>query len=446
MTGMLLAAGVSHRTASLAVRERLELSESRADALLAELATLDEIREAVAVSTCNRTELYLVAHDFARAEGAASAALARAGDMRRDELNGALRSLRGTDAVRHLFRVTAGLDSMIVGEAEVQGQVRRAHELALARGTTGPIANRLFHDALRAGKRVRSETGVCRSRVSVASVAVDLARRTLGHLAERRVLVIGAGRHGELTARALADQGARTVFVANRASDRAAALAERFGGCVVRFDDLPSELARADLVLSSTSCPERILTRRGLEPVTEKRAGRTLVLIDTAVPRDVDPAARGLPGLELYDLDDLQRAVAQNLTAREEEAVRATPIVEEEVARFEHWLASLEVIPTISALRERGRAAVDRALRENETRWQALTDDDRERVELVARAVVSDLLHEPTLRLKRVAGDQESGVYVQTLRDLFGLGSPPGTQPAEAASDQTRRAGSGLRR
>ena len=164
------------------------------------------------------------------------------------------------------------------------------------------------------------------------------------------------------------------------------------------------------------------------------------------MPRDVDPAARGLPGLKLYDLDDLQRAVARNLTAREEEAVRATPILEEEVARFEHWLASLEVIPTISALRERGRAAVDRALRENETRWQALTDDDRERVELVARAVVSDLLHEPTLRLKRVAGDQESGVYVQTLRDLFGLGSPPGTQPAEAASDQTRRAGPRLRR
>jgi glutamyl-tRNA reductase len=412
MSRTLLVAGVSHRSAPLALRERLELAPPRAAELTAELTSGHEIDEAVALSTCNRSEVYLVAGDPRAAGAVAADSLARIAGV---ELGDALGSLHGVDAARHLFRVTAGLESMVIGEAEVQGQVRRAYELALSQGTSGPISNRLFQDALRTGKRVRSETGVSRSAASVASVAVDLARRALGGLAGRRVLVVGAGKHGELTARTLAEQGAGTVFVASRAHERAHSLALRFGGEAVSFDDLPRQLARADLVLTCTACPHRILTAADLAG-----AGR-LVVIDTAVPRDVDPAARELPGVELYDLDDIQRELGRNLSVREGELALAEPIVEQELASFERWLASLEVVPTISALRARGHAAVERALRQNERRWDGLSDSDRERVELVARAVVSDLLHEPTRKLRMAGENGAPSLYVQTVRELFGL-------------------------
>jgi glutamyl-tRNA reductase len=414
----LLALGVSYRTAPLALRERLELSEGRAAALLASLTEHTEIEEAASLSTCNRTELYIAASDADRAEQVTTAELARIGDVPREELSGAIRRLGGPDAARHLFRVAAGLDSMIVGEAEIQGQVRRSYELALSLGTSGPIINRLCQDALRAGKRVRTETGISRHRASVASVAVELARRELGSLDGRHSLVIGAGKHGALTARALMDAGVQTVYVANRGRERAEDLARRFGGRTVGFDHLAGELRRCDLVLTCTSCPHRVLTRRD---VAAAGRGRSLVVVDMAVPRDVEPSAGELRGVTLIDLDAIQHEVARNLSARQVEAHGAAPIIEEEVASFERWLAALEVVPTISALRERGRAAVERALRENEPRWHSLSDDDRERVELIARAVMSDLLHEPTLRLRQAGERGSSSRYVQTVRELFGL-------------------------
>lgn len=414
----LLAVGVSHRTAPLALRERVELDERRAAVLLASLAEHAGIEEVASLSTCNRTELYLVASDAAGAERAVTAELARAGGMAREELGGAIRTWREAAAARHVFRVAAGLDSMVLGEAEIQGQVGRSYELALSLGTGGPIVNRLFQDALRAGKRVRTETGISRHRASVASVAVELARRQLGGLDGRRALVIGAGKHGVLTARALRDAGVQTVFVANRARDRAEDLARRYGGRTVSFHSLAGELRRCDLVLTCTSCPHRVLTRREVAAAVR---GRRLVIVDTAVPRDVEPSAADVGGVTLYDLDAIQREMARNLSAREEEARSASPIIEEEVARFGRWMGSLEVVPTISALRERGHAAVDRALRENEPRWKSLSDDDRDRVEVIARAVISDLLHEPTLRLRQAGERGSSSRYVQTVRELFGL-------------------------
>jgi glutamyl-tRNA reductase len=414
----LVALGVSHETAPLALRERIELEEERAAALLASLTERSEIEEAASLSTCNRTELYLATDDVARTERAATAELARTGGLRREDLGGAIRTWHGTEAARHLFRVTAGLDSMILGEVEIQGQVRRSYERALSLGTSGPIINRLFQDALRAGKRVRTETSISRHRASVASVAVDLARRELGCLDGRHALVIGAGKHGALTARALMEAGVQTVYAANRTRDRAEDLARRFGGRTVGFDDLAGELRRCDLVLTCTSCPHRILTGRELAAAAE---GRSIVVVDTAVPRDVEPSAGQLRGVTLIDLDTIQDEVARSLSAREEEARSAAPIIEEEVASFERWLAALQVAPTISALRERGHAAVERALRENEPRWQSLSDDDRERVELIARAVISDVLHEPTRRLRQAGERGSASLYVQTVRELFGL-------------------------
>jgi len=499
MSGELLALGVSHKTAPLELRERLALTEGRATTVLAELTGHEEIHEAVAISTCNRTELYLVATDAVAAESAALAVLARQAETRPTELADSLYALRETDVARHLFSVAAGLDSMIVGEAEIQGQVKRAYELALVEGMTGPVANRLFRDALAAGKRVRTETGVGRSRVSVASVAAELACRSLGvgpaapaprdehcpasgeapreggpaagdgatcpadgattgddtsragtsidaggagthapggglatsDLSDRRVLVIGAGEQGERTAQALKERGAHAVFVANRHYDRALGLAERYSGSAVPLDELPNELALADIVVSCTSSPHQLVGREELALVLEGRDARPLVIIDIAVPRDIDPSVRELAGVTLYDMDDLEHEVARNISVREAEAERARALVERDVERFDGWLASLDVLPTIRGLRERADAIVQQVLAENAPRWESLSDADRERLAAMSRALVARLFHEPTMRLRDGAEDESSYLHVAVLRELFGLDAAPAPLDAD---------------
>jgi glutamyl-tRNA reductase len=417
----LLAIGVSHKTAPLELRERLSLTEGRAAGALRELTAAAGIHEAAAISTCNRTELYLIVSDPVEAESTALGVLSRQAEIRPTELLGHLYSHRGTEASRHLFRVTAGLDSMIIGEAEIQGQVKRAYELALVEGATGPILNRLFRGALTAGGRVREETALSEKGVSIPSVAVELARRSLGDLDDRRVLVVGAGETAELVARALVARGVRAVFVANRHYDRAIGLAQRFGGVAVRFDDLPQQLEAADIVVSATNSPHHIVEREGLEQVMAARDGRPLIAIDIAVPRDMEPECRSIPGVSVYDIDDVQAIVERNASGREAEAHGAELIIETELDRFARWLASLEVVPTIAALRERGEEVVRRVLAENENRWEDLGEADRERVELMARAVASRLLHEPTLRMRRAAGSEDAYEYLSALRELFGL-------------------------
>jgi glutamyl-tRNA reductase len=417
----LLALGVSHKTAPLDLRERLSLTEGRAVGALGELTAVEGIHEAAALSTCNRTELYLIVSDPVEAESTALGVLTRQAELRPTELLGHLYSLRSGEAARHLFRVTAGLDSMIVGEAEIQGQVRRAYELALVEGATGPILNRLFRGALAAGGRAREETAIGERGVSIPSVAVELARRTLGDLAERRVLVIGAGETAELVARALVARGVATVFVANRHHDRAIGLAQRFGGAAVRLEELPEQLGSADIVVSATNSPHHIVERDELEEVMAGRDERPLLLIDIAVPRDIEPECREISGVTLHDIDDFQQIVERNASGREAEARRAEPILDAEQDRFERWLASLEVVPTVASLRERADEVVERILAENEGRWESLSDADRERLALMARAVASRLLHEPTLRMKRAAGSDDAYLYVSALRELFGL-------------------------
>jgi glutamyl-tRNA reductase len=433
----LLALGISHKTAPLELRERLALTEGRAVGVLSELLGGSETSEGAALSTCNRTELYLVVSDPVAAESAALGVLARQADLRPTELVGHLYSLRAADAGRHLYRVTAGLDSMIVGEAEVQGQVKRAYELALVENATGPILNRLFRGALAAGKRARSETAIGEKGLSISSVAVELAQRVLGDLAKRRVLVIGAGETAELTARALAARGVETVFIANRRYDRAIGLAQRFGGQAVRFDELPAQLEQADIVVSATNSPHHIVEREELEQVMTERQGRPLLLIDIAVPRDVDPRCRELGGVSVHDVDDVQAIVERNASVREAEARDAERILETELGRFERWLASLEVVPTVAALRSRGEEIVRRVLAENESRWEDLSEADRGRLEKMAGAIVSRMLHEPTLRMKRSAEDEDTYVYVHAMRELFGL--DPESAPVEGEGGEVRQ-------
>lgn len=429
----LLLLGVSHKTAPVALRERLALTQTEAERFTLELVDGEVVHEAVAISTCNRTEIYVVASDAVRAEAELLGKLATRADIRLTELVSVVYSPRNCDAARQLYHVTAGLDSMIVGEAEVQGQVKRAYDAALAAQTTGPLTNRLFRAALQAGKRVRSETGIGDSRVSVSTVAVDLARDAVGDLTQRSVVIIGAGETAELTAQALATQGVTTIFVANRHADRARSLAERFGGHVGSLDELPARMEEVDVVVSSTSSPHPIVGADELEVVMRARGGRPLVLIDIAVPRDIEAACGDLDDVSLYDIDDLQAIVARNLDVRDGERERAETVVEEEIQRFARWLGQLDVMPTIVALREHGAAIVDQVLTENAGRWDTVSPRDLARIEAVARSIVQRLLHEPTIRLK----DQENRHgRQQLLRELFGLDESSATaaRAAEASS------------
>jgi glutamyl-tRNA reductase len=430
----LLALGISHKTAPVALRERLAFTEGLAVEFAQQIAESPEVHEAVVISTCNRTEIYLVVGDPVQAESDVLGLLARRASIRPTELAQEIYSPRNCEAARQLYRVTAGLESMILGEAEIQGQVKRAYEAALKAGTTGPLSNRLFAAALTTGKRVRSETGIGSSRVSVPSVAVDLAQDVLGDLGARRVLLLGAGETSELTAQALAHQGVGTIFVANRHADRALSLAQRFGGSVVGLDKLPEQLLEADIVVSSTSSPHPIVGSEELALVMAQRRGRPLLLIDIAVPRDIDSRCGDVDGVTLYDIDDLQAVVQRNLGARREIVPQAEQIVEEEIHRFARWLGQAETLPTVSALREHGNRIVEQILSENEGRWESASERDLMRVEAVARAVLGRLLHEPTIRLRSFS--QERGhSSLQLVRELFGLDEEPAR---EAKRDDTQ--------
>lgn len=439
----LLALGVSHKTAPVAMRERVALPDALAEDFMSRLLAGGDVAEVVVISTCNRTEVYAVAPDPVAAETAVLGQLARRAEIRPTELAEPIYSLRNCDAARHLYRVTAGLEAMIVGESEIQGQVRLAYDRALRAGATGQLTNRLFAAALATGKRVRSQTAISASRTSVPSVAVQAATEAIGELTGRRVVILGTGDMAEGTAQALSHGGVATVFVANRRRERAAVLAQRFDGEVVSFDALPAELERADIVLASTSSPHPIVGHDELAEVMRQRAGRPLLAIDIAVPRDVDPLCAQIPGVTLYDIDDLQSVVSRNRQVRAVEAQRAEAIIEEEIQRFAGWLGSMEVLPTVAALRARGTEIVDGVLAENEGRWEALTPRDRERVEAIARAVAKRLLHEPTLHMKRGA-DERTHARLELLRELFGLDEPsspaaPAAEPPAPVSDLSSR-------
>lgn len=436
----LLVLGLSHKTAPVAVRERLSVTDLQIERMLADFARSEHVHEAAVLSTCNRTEIYVVVGDPVQAEGELLSIVAKSSRIRPTELAGLVYMPRNCDAARHLYRVASGLDSMILGEYEVQGQVKRAYEAALRAGTTGPLLNRLFKAALRTGKRVRTETRLSERHISVSSVAVDLAAQQVGHLEDKNVMIIGAGETAELTAQAFATQGVRTLFVSNRHADRARSLAARFGGRVGTLSELPEQLAAADVVISSTSSPHPVLGAPELGAVMSERLARPLVLIDIAVPRDIDPDCAAVPSVALYDIDDLQAVVARNLEGRESEATMAEEIVEEEIQKFARWMGQMEITPTIVDLRARAAEIVDHVLAENTGRWETASPGDVRRVERAARTIVQRLLHEPTLRLKEARDRDDAHGHVEVLRELFALdgaepevvagGDPPPECPA----------------
>ena len=410
----LVLVGTSHRLSPVEVRERVAFDLAGA-AEVAQRLALDG--EAVCLSTCNRTELYLVDTDPEAAETRASKAL----------LGDEVELYRMTDeaAALHLFRVAAGLDSLVPGEGEILGQVRDAYEA----GAHGPVLDRLFREALRVGKKVRTETAINESPASVSSAAAALAQQVFGDLAGCRVLLVGAGEVSELAARALAARGATIAAVTSRTQANAEKLADAFDARAVPFDRLGEELERADVVVSSTSSPKPVLSR-DLVP-GHGRKGRPLFVIDLAVPRDVEPDVAQLEDCYLYDIDDLQAVVRESLSGRRREAERAEAIVDHEAERFRDWQASLRVVPAIASLRERAESIRSGELAKAATRLEGLSESERRTVESITTQIVNKLLHLPIVRLKQAAAAEGSG-YVEVARDLFGL-------PGDESVDQSRK-------
>jgi glutamyl-tRNA reductase len=400
--------GVSHHQAPIELRERVALDLDACAALAERLEG-----EAVVLSTCNRTELYLAQEDHAEELGVRT--LTELAGDRGDDLGAALYRLRDEAAALHLFRVAAGLDSLVPGEGEILGQVRSAFEA----GSPGPVLDRLFRQALHAGRRVRMETAINESPASVPSAAAALAQQVFDDLSGRRVLVLGAGKMSEATARNLVSRGADVAVVANRTLAHGEELARSLRAQAVDLDAVGGELERADVLVSATSATGYVLSRDAVAAALRARKGRPLLLVDLAVPRDLDPAINELDGCFLYDVDDLEAVVAETLSGRRTEAARAERLVAEEADRFREWQAALDVVPTIASLRALAEEIRDSELARAGGR---LSERERKHVESVTSQILAKLLHLPTIRMKEAAAAADGVVYADVVRHLFGLG------------------------
>lgn len=407
--------GVSHRTAPVEVRERFAVGAAELPALLAELRT--RFGAAVVLSTCNRTEVY-TSGGGPREPATVVRLLSQNRGVPHERYRDVFFALEHQEAVRHLFRVACGIDSMVLGEVEILGQVRAALAAATEAGSLDAVTSRLFHAALAVGRRARSETDISRHAASVSSTSVALARQVLGDLSSHSVLVVSAGQAGKLVAKTLVSAGVSRVRVTNRNPARALEVAAELGGAAVPFERLAEAVAESDIVITSTGAPSFLIGAEMVRPAAAARNGRPLVLIDLAVPRDVDPAVRELPQVRLFDIDDLEAAARSNLQRREREVGRVEAVIEEEVERFARWWDSLDVVPTIAALRQRAEQTRRAELARSLARLPRLTAEERQRVEALTRALMKKLLHDPISRLRDPALGRS---YTEAARELFGL-------------------------
>jgi glutamyl-tRNA reductase len=417
--------GLSHKTAPVQLREKLSLyGRSTAEALHG-LRDAARLEECALLSTCNRTEVVAVTREEDWQEHVLEFLAGHAG-VSPGSLQDHLYAYERTTAVRHLFRVAAGLDSMVVGEGQILAQVKEALQAAQEAGTTGAVTNALFQHAIACGKRARSETEIGRGAVSVSLAAVQLARQIFDRLSGHVVLLVGAGETGEATARMLLDGGAAPrLLVCNRTAERAEAVAGQFGGTTVPYDGLSEALGRADIVIASTGAPNAVVTLEHMKPALRARRGRPLFIIDIAVPRDVDPAVGELDDVYLYNIDDLQEVVEKSLAGRQAEAARVEELVEEDLRKFQVWLRGLEVAPTIQELQRYAEGIVAAEQARVGGRLSHLPERDREVVETLVRGVVNKLLRSPILHLKEAAGSGNGYREVEKVREIFDLDQAP---------------------
>ncbi len=410
----ILLVGLNHKTAPLEVRE--EVSFPREELLDALPRLKERVGEGVILSTCNRTEVYTIAHSAASAAGAIRQFVAEYHGLAAEALSPHLYEYTDARAARHLFRVAGGLDSMVLGEHQVLGQVRAALTAASRSGSLGVPLSRLFHGAIRAGRRVREETDISRNALSISYAGVQLAQRTLGSLSGLRVLLVGAGEAGQLVARALRPLGVSDLMIANRTRARAEELARQLGGRTVPMAELQRALVDADIVISATDAPGAIISRDMVREAMPQRAQRLLFLFDLAVPRDIDPLAGEMEGVRLFNIDDLSAIAEENLETRRQAVADAEAVIEEELARFMRWWESLEALPVFRALRRQAEDIRQRELARALRKLSSLTPEQQEVVNALTRSIVRKLLHDPTIALK-----QGSSAQLQAARELFRL-------------------------
>ncbi len=415
-----LVVGLTYRAAPVGLLERFAFDAASLPKALHQLTSGEHVREGAILSTCNRVEVYALVTGFHAGLAELRRFLSEAHHIDVDEVGPLLESRYEEDAVGHLFAVASGIDSMVVGEPQILSQVREAFRVAGDEGAAGPVLSALFRQSLRVGKRARAETAIGKTVKTFAGAGADFARAELGSLGGRTVLVVGAGKMSDFSARRLVREGA-TVLVANRTPARARALAERIGGTDLPITSLAVGLARADLVLSSTGSPEPMITRDMVADAMAARGDRRLVLLDVAVPRDVDPEVRSLDGVALRDLDDLRAALTPG-PEQLAEVEKVRTIIAEEVPRFTRWQRAHHLAPLLAALQERGEDARARELKRAAARLAELSDREREAVELLTRSIVAKLLHGPVSAVKHKAGTAEGEALARALRELFDLG------------------------
>jgi glutamyl-tRNA reductase len=416
--------GLSHHTAPVEIRERLAFAPTAMEKPLRQVVELPIVGEALIVSTCNRVELYAATKEPDAAVAALRHFLADYHGIPLEEIEQHLYDYQGEDAIRHLFRVASSLDSMIIGEPQILGQIKTAYGYAVEFKTAGPILNRFLHKAFSVAKRVRTETGIASSAVSVSFAAVELARKIFDRIDDKGVMIIGAGEMCELAARHFVSNGVSRVLVTNRTFERAEKLAAEFQGRAVPFEQFTEHLASVDIVMTSTGAPTCILGYKQMEEVLRRRKNRPMFLIDIAVPRDIDPKVNDLDNVYLYDVDDLQGVVQANLKERQKEAHRAEAIITEEIGQFHIWLANLQVKPTIIALRKRFEEISAQELAKTFSNQKDLTEAQRRGIEVMASAIINKILHRPTAVLKRTQQDSSGEDYVDAVRELFDLPAP----------------------
>jgi len=432
---MLILLGTNHRSAPLAFRERMAFAEDRVGEELQSLLELDGIDEGMILSTCNRVEI-LIRSKLSPERGLEMLRefVERRSGLSRQELARHSYHHVNRDAVRHLLRVTTGLDSMILGEPQIIGQVRQAYQLARSRQTTGPLLDRLLQHCLGVGKRLRTETGISRHAVSVAYAAVGLARKVFGDLSRRKVLILGAGKMGELVAKHLRSSGVAELFVASRTFDHAAASAERFGGRPIHWNDGLARLAEVDIVVCCTGAPRTILHKADVARALRKRRREPVFMIDIAVPRDIEPEVNELNDVYLFDIDALQGVVDSNMDERRRAAELAQRKIESEVEQFDYWQRGQEVVPVIVALRETLLGVGQREVERMQRKFGSLDERQILAVEELTRGVIQKILHRPIRYLNGAARRQDVPESVALYREIFGLGKIAGSEPA-AGSD-----------
>lgn len=418
--------GLSHKTAPVEIREKLTFPANRQEEALAILTQSSDVAEALILSTCNRTEIYAVTSADVDGPSAIIDFLSEYHDLDRHDLIRYLYISEGEPVVKHLFRVVASLDSMVVGEAQILGQVKDAYEHAFEYNGTGRIFNKLFRQSFEVGKRVRNETTIGESAVSISYAAVELAKKVFDTLEGRNVLILGAGKMSELTAKHLVSNGVAEVLVANRTYERAVELAKTFSGEAIPYEDLGKRLGDADILISSTAATTYVVDKTMVATAMKSRRGKPLFLIDIALPRDIDPAVNDLGDVFLYNIDDLSGVVEANLEVRMHEAEKAETIIAEEMVAFEAWLESMEVVPTVAAIRAKAEQVRQAELEKAIKRLGGLSEKELKTIDAMSCAIVNKMLHGPTNRLKEISGERYGVAYIEAARYLYGLDINPG--------------------